>query len=455
VSGLDDLLTLKLFASADLPAQMSLVHRDVNDFLDDLASSSPLVRVVRSQPTGGSAEEFWAQRAGVSQVDFSVAGPEGLLIKRGYLGLAVTYLDHQEVIQFIQSTESLEYQVASMVNTMVKTDRKTVAFLAGHGERSVEADLQALTGELARQYAVRQVQATEDGSLDLGGVDVLVVAGPTEEVPQGERDALDRYLAGGRSALVLVDQVMIGGFQGGLAAQRNTQSFDTFLAPYGVTVADNLVQDARFNGAMPIGGGPFALPLPYQYWPRATALDSQVTGDVESVVLLWASSLEVAETPGLLAMPLLESSRFASLESPYFDVTPGQAIAAADAELGPRLLGVAVTGPGAPGGSEPGGRHRLVVVGDSDWVTDAAASLMPENIVLALNMIDWLAQEDALAAIRSRGATSGRLLFTSPTHRNMVQYGNVIGVPLLLVVVGAVRFLRRRAVTRRVYTRGS
>jgi ABC-type uncharacterized transport system involved in gliding motility auxiliary subunit len=68
-------------------------------------------------------------------------------------------------------------------------------------------------------------------------------------------------------------------------------------------------------------------------------------------------------------------------------------------------------------------------------------------------MIDWLAQEDALAAIRSKAISSRQLLFTSSTHRNIVQYGNIVGVPLLLAVVGIVRYISRRNLTLRVYRR--
>ncbi|MCH8992006.1 MAG: prolyl oligopeptidase family serine peptidase, partial [Acidobacteria bacterium] len=45
----------------------------------------------------------------------------------------------------------------------------------------------------------------------------------------------------------------------------------------------------------------------------------------------------------------------------------------------------------------------------------------------------WLAQEDKLASVRSKVASTRQLLFDSSTHRNVVQYANIVGVPVLLV----------------------
>ncbi len=67
------------------------------------------------------------------------------------------------------------------------------------------------------------------------------------------------------------------------------------------------------------------------------------------------------------------------------------------------------------------------------------------------NAIDWLAQDEALIGIRSKNRAPPPLVFTSAATRSAVKYGNIIGVPLLLVVAGVLRLWRRRQLTRRVY----
>ena len=99
------------------------------------------------------------------------------------------------------------------------------------------------------------------------------------------------------------------------------------------------------------------------------------------------------------------------------------------------------------------GGFRLVVMGDSEWITDSLANRNPDNVLLALNLVDWLAQEDALASIRNKVVSSRQLLFDSSRHKEVARFANVVGVPILFVVVGFARFVIRRRVTQRSYSR--
>jgi ABC-type uncharacterized transport system involved in gliding motility auxiliary subunit len=96
-------------------------------------------------------------------------------------------------------------------------------------------------------------------------------------------------------------------------------------------------------------------------------------------------------------------------------------------------------------------RGRVVVVGAGDFASDRYARNSPENIVFVENAIDWLAQDDALIAIRSKNRAPPPLVFTSPIIRRAVKYANIFGVPVLLMVVGVLRLWRRRQTTRRAY----
>ena len=105
---------------------------------------------------------------------------------------------------------------------------------------------------------------------------------------------------------------------------------------------------------------------------------------------------------------------------------------------------------------DPSKPFRIIVATDSDWITEALVSReyqFPENLQMAINWIDWLTQEDALAAIRSKGESLRPLVFDGVLHRNLVQYGNIVGAPALFVVLGLLRYIMRRKTTRKVYAR--
>jgi hypothetical protein len=162
------------------------------------------------------------------------------------------------------------------------------------------------------------------------------------------------------------------------------------------------------------------------------------------VLLPWASQIDTAHAqPGTLT-PLLVTSRAGGAQETTAFISPDRPLSRDS--LRSRIVALAVS----PSGT-PAGRGRIVVVGTADFASDRYARNSPENIVFVQNAIDWLAQDEALIAIRSKNRAPPPLVFTSIVKRSAVKYGNVIGVPLLLVVLGIVRLWRRRETTRRVY----
>ncbi len=56
-----------------------------------------------------------------------------------------------------------------------------------------------------------------------------------------------------------------------------------------------------------------------------------------------------------------------------------------------------------------------------------------------------------MLSIRSKQRTPRPLVFESDTSKQAIKYLNLIGVPLLFVLLGTVRLMRRRGMTRRTY----
>ncbi len=463
LDGLDDILTIKLFTSKDPPTNILTATRDVNDFLDDLASGSSRVKVVRRYPDTNPDPEAnihedpglralrESQLAGVPPQQFNVVSQGEIQIKVGYLGLSMTYADRREVIPTINSIDGFEYRFASLAHRMTQTERKTVGFLSGNGERAIDGELRTLAAVLGQQYDVKQITPDEEQQIDLGDLDVLIIPGPTQEAPQPVVDAISGFLAAGGKAMVMVDRFTVD--QAQLMARPNRHSFADFVNLYGVIVDDNVLFDVGSNQQIPFSTPSGVVTIDYPYWMRVTSVDAKVAGDVPSVVIPWASSVAFDnDFVGRVEMlPLLQTSEMAAVDYNYReipDVSPhSEAVTSVtQADLVPNFVGVAVTG-----SADGGGEFRLVVTGDSDWLSDDVLQLAQENLAVALNLVDWLAQEDTLAAVRAKIITSRELLFPPSTHRNVVQYANIGGVPLLFVLIGLLRFLRRRGVGLRRY----
>src|SRR3989475_6027575 len=155
---LPDLVTVRLFASAALPPEVSFLKRDVDDLLSDYrAAGHGKVKLIIADPATDSAALREARSLGIPPVQFNVLGQSELQVKEGYLGIAVRYGDGVKTIPFVQQTNDLEYRLTSDIRALTHPDRSTVALgeisdaAAARGQRTFEA----LREQLGRNYTVR------------------------------------------------------------------------------------------------------------------------------------------------------------------------------------------------------------------------------------------------------------------------------------------------------------
>lgn len=450
LSGLDDLLTVELYQSEEPPVQIDIASRDVSDFLEDfVGKSGGKVKLVERYPDTDEGDARLAQLSGIRPEQFNRQTSNGLEIKSGFLGVVLTYADRREVIPIIRSIDGFEYRVATLAFNMLQqeTARKSVGFMVGHGEKTVQEDFNNLGSLLAQQYDLAEITSDEDGMRRLMDLDVLIVPGPTQRVPDEMYQAMDQYLAAGGKVLLLVDPVTID--VQNLSAVPNQFHFGDFADKYGIVVEDDLVFDVRSHETLQFG----SVLMPYPYWVRSPTADRKVAGDVESVLMPWPSSVGTTESEVGEAefIPLVRTSQFAAADYAYGNVRPDSPqLDISGIQLFANDLAMAVETKLADGS---GDTSRLIVVGDSDWLTDNLVGRAQENMALGLNLIDWLAQEETLAEIRSKVITTRILIFSSPSHRNAVQYANIAGVPLAFILFGLFRYLRRRSTGLKVYRR--
>ena len=263
---------------------------------------------------------------------------------------------------------------------------------------------------------------------------MVVAAGPQRDWESGELDLLTKAFEEGRSILFLMDPVDPG----------TGKSFDEFMKRFGIRLGADVIVDKMSR----MVGGDFLVPFVNQYvtehpitaefdmatfFPVARSIqsDSEVKEGIKLVPLAFAGSGSWAETN----LEILEKGEAA------FD-------AAADLP-GPIPLAVAVeaqvksaqSSQGKTEANEPTG-GRMVVVGDSDFITNAYLELAG-NKDLVFKMIQWLSK-DTRAVVIHRLVAEFQPLFLSAQQRFILLAVSVAGYPILFLVLGTLWVLWRR-----------
>jgi ABC-2 type transport system permease protein len=447
LGSLNDLVTIKLFASAALPPEVAFLKRDVDDMLRDYRTASRgKLRIIESDPVADTVAAREARSLGIPPVQFNVVGRGELQVKEGYLGIATQYAEGVKTIPFVRQANDLEYRLTSDIRSLTRKDKPAVGLLlAPDGSAAARGrTFNTLQQQLAQNYDVRPVTFAADSSL-LHTLKALIVIGVPDSLPQAQTALLRSFLESGN--LLLMASGMTLSAEAPLASGRAVP-WNELLHAYGVSVRSDMTYDLASNAqvAMPTQFGQVL--LPYPPWVRALSTrTSAVNAELDAVLLPWVSSIDTSLGTGGAVTPLLTTSRAGGVRTTQMILSPTQEFPRDS--LATRVVAVQVNAP-AQTGSQPG-HGRLIVVGSADFASDRYLRGGETGVVFVQNAVDWLAQDEALIAIRSKDRTPPPLVFTSNAARDAVKYGNLIGIPFLLIAAGGVRLWRRRRLTRQSY----
>ena len=466
---LDDVVNLTLFTSDDLPPEIQLRVRDVRDLVADMSGASDGMLAVRSvNPDDGDEEAQEATSLGIMQIEFNVLRDDELQVKRGYFGLAVSYADEQETIPVIDRADDLEFRLVSAIARMTAVRRPTLAFARGF-EAKEAFQYATFRQSVADRYAITSVELAPDSAAPSipDSIDVLVVAAPAQPLSADAVDAIRAYLDQGGAALLLMERHVFN-------AQSPTlmplvTGLEALLAEYGVTASGEIVFDLASAERVEMRQGYFTVVRDYPLWPVAFRGEEHATNrDLGNATFGWAAPFTWEEgDPTVTA--LWTTTESGGTRPLGMMADPSFPIGATQAEVGIQTLAVAIDpsraegGDGGGGGGEEGAdgaeeepaagadderrptRGRIIAVGDANFLEEQFARANAQNVLFAANAVDWLAQDEALIAIRSKDRTPPVLAFESDAGRNALKWGSLVGVPVLFALLGLARVTRRGA----------
>lgn len=445
-------VSIVLYESPNLPAQYQPLSRTVKDVLKDYSVyGGSKLTVTYKNPDADPSVAQEAQEAGIRPVQINTQGNGEFQVRQSYFGLVVQSGEEKKTIPFIQTTSDLEYQLTSFVSELTRVDRKKIGFLDIAGKTSSQG-FTVLAGELKKQFTVADITLTASSTIP-DDVDTLIVARPTGKMDEMYEVALRTYLDSGKNALFLMDGIEVNTDY--MVALPNGTTTDTLLGDYGVKAHQDMVYDLRSNQTVQVGGGQVNYFLPYPAFVRAGVTEGAFAGSMlSSVTVPWGSTVSVdesiVESKGMQSVPLIYTSQAGGVQTENYILDPQGAFP--QSGLGQKILGVLLK----PKDDTEDGEvtSRIIVIGDSDFISDSYIQGVPENFAFGLEAVSYLAQENSLAGIKLKQEASRPLAFDSPKQTVWVQYGNIGGVLLVLVLAGLILIGGRRKMRTLTYKEG-
>jgi len=469
---LDEPLTVKAYFTRDLPAPYNNTAQSVEDQLAEMkAYGRGKFRFELVDPADEEKLKKEAEKFRLEPIQVNEMKADKVEFKLAYLGMVLLYQDKQEVIPAIQSLDNLEYELVSKIRRVTTAKTPVIGFLEGHGELGLRDKMTQLDRELRKLYEIKPVDMSARSEIP-EGIDVLCIIGPEQDIPEGDRYAIDQFLMKGGRILFLVNKVHTELQQ--MQATKGSLRIDPWTEKYGFKINDDLVLD-RACPTLPFQTqtqyGRQVTMVTYPFFPEVVNFNRKQSPlkVLRQVRLYFPSSIDTTIEPGyeLDKKVLFWSSEKATTMNGPYDIDPFNLRGKIQLDKSRIPLGMVLSGKfhsyfaerGAPKDSSGNAIFaapvltespdtRIVVIGDANLLNDQYLVPGLDNLTMVLNMVDWLAQDEALITIRSRAVVSRPLGEVSELTRNVVKYVNLFLPPLLVIGYGLVRWRIRKSGTR-------
>lgn len=334
------------------------------------------------------------------------------------------------IVRYQQREQHLdELSEASLTNALerlIRGNDRVVAFVTGDGERHADGKANADLGTFMDQLQGQGIRGVPLNFAQVNAVpghtDLVVLASPSLPLPTGAVKALVNYVGNGGNLLWLTEP-------------GNT---DLGLKPLADALGVQVLPGVLVDGT----GSALGLHDPRMIAQGSYPIQQITHGLTLTTLFPQVAALARSSDNQWAATPFLRSSAQSWTEFKPIDNSTTSNIqydAAAGELKGPLDFGFALTrlSP-SPDKSE----QRAVVIGDGDFLSNTFLG-NGGNRALGKRVFDWLLGDDKLVDLPPRAAPD-RLLQISQTELNLISFGFLLVLPVLLLLIGGFIVWRRR-----------
>ena len=313
-------------------------------------------------------------------------------------------------------TNLTEQDLTNLLLRLARSAERQVAYLDGHGERKLDGRANHDLGDFGGQL---RVKGFKTASLNLAvaqevpdNVAVLIIASPRVDLLPGEGIKIKRWVEKGGNLLWLIDGDALHGLQG-LADELGLN-----------LMAGTVIDPSAAGNKLP---ATFALAT--RYGQHRITENSTVTS-----VFPYARRIAASAASKWRVTPLVEVAQDGWLETSPID--NNVAFDRNKDVRGPIVVAAALER------SVRERNQRVVVAGSGHFLANQFIGLLG-NLDLGVNMLNWLAGDDALITVQPRTRSDLSLELTR-SGLALLGFGFLLVLPLALLVCGGVIWWRRR-----------
>ena len=344
-----------------------------------------------------------------------------------------------------------ETKLTSAINSLENSKKLNIYVTKNHGEKGFfdnkDFGYSKIKDNLILEnYNVKEIDLTiKDIPIDCNA---LIIAGPKQSFKQIEINKIGSYLARGGHSLFLLDpEIQYSNIRNPI-----NLGFDQLLSDFGIKLNNALIVDIENSRKMPIekASGPFIFKDEIHVHMGKYGSHEIVNKLSDSTWFLYSRPLSILANPKFKINSFLLTDSTAWGKTNFEMTNEPLKYNKNNDIMGPLTFGVTISGfynydkqsdKASAANNKKNNETRLVIIGDSDFVSNALLGTYDNGKDLFMNVIAWLTQQEKNITIRAKKA---RNIFLDPSGKRIIFIFSVIVFPLIIAGLGVYVYSKRK-----------
>ena len=495
----DDKVTLTLYISDVLMAlgisgaeEAEVIVREAFNSVNKKNLGRLEFNVVNPKSTDPADADALSMKYGIQTIAYMDSGVQ----KKGVLGLVLEHGDESYALPLevqrsffgfaIAGLDDLENTISEGLQSLF-SNTKSIGYITGHGEVSLEAEDQAANFEklLSGMYQLESIDLNSENIP--AGMNTIIINGPKIDFTEEELYKVDQFLLRGGDVILLLDGVVDDGSNQSYGIGRyvpNESNLERLLTKYGIERSKNMVMDKNCITDYNAQFGQ----LDYWWVPtlhkKQLAKKNVITNNLGYVYMLQCGSLDPSaakENKNLKVTEIAKSSDEAWALETGITLHPLYLDPPSDpSSFGQYTLAVLLEGKFDSAFDEaPASENTAEESGDDNALVTSKyikSSVMPGKLFVAgtsaittrqvideegtspvsiflMNVIDYMSGNEEFCTMRTKSLSVNNLTIKSKAGANFWKLFNSFGIALFVVLAGLLvwrsRSARRRAINKK------
>ena len=421
LKNINDIVNIDLYISKELPPEIKNSYIRVKDLIGEFNKYSwNNIHLKEIYPIEDK-KEMEAMKDGIAPIQIQILKDDQFVTQKGYMGLAIKYIDKIESIDYLWNTENIEYSLISKILKLTSNKKNNLAIM--YSEDINSQSIQTISTILWETYDIN-TQLIDENTKELNNKDsdLFFIIEWDKKFWSGIINEITESIKN-KNVLYFFQPVKVDAEEWLVANKNEWELSKILLSNFDLKLKEWLVWDLKYNSSINISQWYMSFRTPYPLFPKVFInKDLPISEWVSNIDLPFVSSLE--NTWSWNIQNLISTSKFGFENNDLSKMLPDDLNNITEKDLKEIILSKLVIKDNT----------KIAFIPNTYLFTLLWQQTLINNFKFVSNLADYLWWDSRLINIRWKSINYEKFIADND-KKDFIKWLNIFVLPLIILII--------------------